>query len=79
MNYTKIILIRFENYLPAHEIEAFRGAVISQLKSKDLLFHNHLPDSEAFATPIPSSNTRRVSSTGIRIKTVHTLRLPISL
>lgn len=61
MNYTKIILIRFENYLSPHEIEAFRGAVISQLKSKDLLFHNHLPDSEGFRYSYPLIQYKRIN------------------
>ncbi len=61
MNYTKIILIRFENYLSAHEIEAFRGAVISQLKSKDLLFHNHLPDGEGFRYSYPLIQYKRIN------------------
>jgi hypothetical protein len=61
MEYTKLLLIRFQNSLLSHEIEQFRGAVISNLKDKDILFHNHLPEGEGFRYGYPLIQYKRIN------------------
>lgn len=44
MNNTKLLLIRFKNFIGPEDIESLRGAIINELCDKDILFHNHLPE-----------------------------------
>ena len=50
---TRILTIRFNNELAAHELPLFRGAVIAALDHKLTLFHNHRDDGGfRFAYPL---------------------------
>ena len=51
---TKIpyITIVFENHLMHRELPLFRGAIISKVPEKYVLFHNHLKGSFRFAYPL---------------------------
>lgn len=48
MNYKKIRLLHvvFNTRIEAYEISAFRGAIIEKVGKENILFHNHLSDSE---------------------------------
>lgn len=57
----RLIQIRFQNELPFHKIEAFRGAVVSELKEKDILFHNHKPDGGGLRYSYPLIQYKRIN------------------
>lgn len=46
MKQVKSLTIVFNNELKAHEIPAFRGAVVKKVGREHVLFHNHLSDTE---------------------------------
>ena len=51
---TKIqtLVLQFDNELSTGDIPKFRGAVISSLKQKNVLFHNHLENKYRYAYPL---------------------------
>lgn len=51
MPHNRLLLIRFENIIVLDEFEPFRRATVNELKDKDILFHNHLPDGMEFRHP----------------------------
>ena len=48
----RVLTIRFTNDLRHHELPLFRGAVISALDNKPLLFHNHDGQALRYAYPL---------------------------
>lgn len=62
MDNTRLLLIRFENTLSKWNIEPFRGAVINELKDKDVLFHNHLPNDTGFRYSYPLIQYKRINN-----------------
>ncbi len=61
MKKTKLLLIRFKNSITRYNIESFRGAVINELKDKDILFHNHLPDESGYRYSYPLIQYKRIN------------------
>ncbi|MFZ6038672.1 MAG: CRISPR-associated endonuclease Cas6 [Bacteroidota bacterium] len=61
MDYTRLLLIKFQNSILSDEIESFRGAIISHLKDKDILFHNHLPEGEGLRYSYPLIQYKRIN------------------
>jgi hypothetical protein len=45
MNYTKTLIVFFKNDIKPFEIPKFRGAIINSLEENNILFHNHLENS----------------------------------
>ena len=45
------LIVQFGNEITPHEIQQFRGAVISSLKEKDILFHNHTENGVSYHYP----------------------------
>lgn len=46
MKKLKTLFIQFENHLKEEEVSAFRGAIIEKVGRENLLFHQHLSDSQ---------------------------------
>ncbi len=61
MDYTRLLLIKFQNSLFSDEIEPFRGAIVHHLKDKDILFHNHLPEGEGLRYSYPLIQYKRIN------------------
>lgn len=61
MNNTKILLIRFQNKIKGAELEAFRGAIVSELNDKNILFHNHLPNNSGYRYSYPLIQYKRIN------------------
>lgn len=61
MDKTKILLIRFHNYIYNSQIGALRGAVVQTLNDKDVLFHNHLPDGDGYRYSYPLIQYKRIN------------------
>lgn len=51
MSKIPIFVVHFGNEISPHEIQQFRGAVISSLKEKNILFHNHTENGVAYHYP----------------------------
>lgn len=46
MKKLKTLFVQFDNELLAHQIPAFRGAIIEKVGRENLLFHQHKNDTE---------------------------------
>ena len=62
MEKTKLLLVRFQNTLAYHQLEAFRGAIINSLQEKDILFHNHLSDEGGLRYAYPLIQYKRINN-----------------
>lgn len=61
MNNTKLLLIRFKNFIGPEDIESLRGAIINELCDKDILFHNHLPEDGGYRYSYPLIQYKRIN------------------
>ena len=49
---TKLLYVLFRNELHVSEIELFRGAILSQMPSSIVLFHNHIGEKFRYSYPL---------------------------